>query len=391
MNHLHRNLTITACCVLSAVLGTIHAFSVFIPQWEGLPGADRASVSLIYSAALVCLTIAVLFGYRLYQRFSPFFIVLIAGAVAAIGLLLSAYAASLISLYITYGLIFGGANGVGYGYALQLSGQAAPNHRGLAMGLVTAFYAVGATVAPLLFTFLIERGGNALALQVMSAIVLLISLLAAGLIYWAKASYQSEPVMANRTLSSSLRRSRFLMWLGYGGAVAAGLMVIGHAYGIATWMSLDTTAAAWATTLVVFGNMLGGFSAGYFADRISSRSLLCWLPLFTAVGLVLLLLPIENQYLLVYIGLGLVGYCYGALIAVYPVAVADVFGAIAAPRIYGQIFTAWGLAGLLGPWLSGWLFDQSRSYTVALVVAMLLSFVSIVAIRLCFPKSDDLT
>ncbi len=391
MNHLHRNLTITACCALSAVLGTIHAFSVFIPQWEGLPGADRASVSLIYSAALVCLTIAVLFGYRLYQRFSPFFIVLIAGAVAAIGLLLSAYAASLISLYITYGLIFGGANGVGYGYALQLSGQAAPNHRGLAMGLVTAFYAVGATVAPLLFTFLIERGGNALALQVMSAIVLLISLLAAGLIYWAKASYQSEPVMANRTLSSSLRRSRFLMWLGYGGAVAAGLMVIGHAYGIATWMSLDTTAAAWATTLVVFGNMLGGFSAGYFADRISSRSLLCWLPLFTAVGLVLLLLPIENQYLLVYIGLGLVGYCYGALIAVYPVAVADVFGAIAAPRIYGQIFTAWGLAGLLGPWLSGWLFDQSRSYTVALVVAMLLSFVSIVAIRLCFPKSDDLT
>ena len=391
MNHLHRNLTISACCALSAVLGTIHAFSVFIPQWEGLPGADRASVSLIYSAALVCLTIAVLFGYRLYQRFSPFAILLIAGVMAAIGLLLSAYAASLISLYITYGLIFGGANGVGYGYALQLSGQAAPNHRGLAMGLVTAFYAVGATVAPLLFTFLIERGGNALALQVMSAIVLLISLLAAGLIFWAKASYQSEPVTANRTLSSSLRRSRFLMWLGYGGAVAAGLMVIGHAYGIATWMSLDTRAATWATTLVVFGNMLGGFSAGYFADRISSRSLLCWLPLFTAVGLVLLLLPIENQYLLVYIGLGLVGYCYGALIAVYPVAVADVFGAIAAPRIYGQIFTAWGLAGLLGPWLSGWLFDQSRSYTVALVVAMLLSFVSIVAIRLCFPRSVDLT
>jgi len=389
MSHLHRNLIIAACSAVSAVLGTIHAFSVFIPQWEGLPGADRASVSLIYSTALVSLTVAVLFGYRLYQRFSPLAIFSIAGVMATIGLLLSASVSSLDLLYITYGLIFGCANGLGYGYALQLSGQAAPDNRGLAMGLVTAFYAVGATTAPLLFAFLIERGGNALALQVMSAIVFAVSLLAAGLVRWAQASYQSEPLTANRSLVPRLKRARLLMWLGYGGAVTAGLMVIGHAYSIATWMSLGATAATWATTIVVFGNMLGGFSAGFFADRLSSRSLLCWLPLFTSIGLASLLLPLEQINLMVFVGLGIVGYCYGALIAVYPVAVADVFGAIVAPRIYGQIFTAWGLAGLLGPWLSGWLFDQSRSYTVALVVAMLLSFLSIVAIRFCLPSLKE--
>ncbi len=387
MNNLYRNLTIAACSVVSAVLGTIHAFSVFIPQWEGLPGADRAGVSLIYSVALVSLTVAVLFGYRLYERFSPFAIFSIAGVMATVGLLLSASASSLVLLYITYGLIFGGANGLGYGYALQLSGQAAPKDRGLAMGLVTAFYAVGATAAPLLFSFLIDRDGNALALQVMSAIVLVVSLSAAFLLRWTQARYQSEPLTASRSLLPSLKRVRLLMWLGYGGAVTAGLMIIGHAYGVATWKGLDARAATWATTVVVFGNMLGGFSAGCFADRLSSRSLLCWLPLFTSLGLGFLLLPLQQINLIVVIGLGLVGYCYGALIAVYPVAVADVFGTTVAPRIYGQIFTAWGLAGLLGPWLSGWLFDRSGSYSLALVLAMLLSFVSIMAIRSCSSAS----
>ncbi len=386
MSELRRNVTIAASAALSAVLGSIHAFSVFIPEWERLQGADRASVSLIYSAALLALTVAVLFGHRVYQRLPPFAIFATVGMVAALGLALSAGGSSLASLYLTYGLVFGGANGLGYGYALQLSGQAATARRGLAMGLVTAFYAVGATASPLLFVFLIGRGGNALALEVMSAIVLVVSLAAAALVRWSKARYESEPASAIQALSPILKRARVLMWVAYGSAVAAGLMVIGHAYGIAAWMGLDASSATWATMAVAVGNMLGGFSAGYFADRLSSRVLLRWLPLFTSIGLLLLAWPLGTVWVVVFIGLGLVGYCYGAIIAVYPAAVADVFGGLAAPRIYGQVFTAWGLAGLLGPWISGWLFDQTGSYMMALLIAVLLSGISIVAIRSSLPS-----
>jgi len=383
MSDLQRKVTITASAALSMVLGSIHAFSVFIPQWEGLSGADRGSVSLIYSIALVSLTVAVLFGHRLYQRMSPFAIFMLVGAIAAIGLVLSADRSSVITLYLTYGLIFGGANGLGYGYALQLSGQAASAHRGLVMGIVTAFYAVGATTAPPLIVFLINQGGNALALKGMSVIVFLVSAVAAVLVRWSRARYESESSSAIQALTPTLAYARTLLWFGYGSAVAAGLMVIGHAYGIATWLNLNANSAAWATTVIAFGNMLGGFSAGYYADRLSSRALLRWLPLFTSIGLVILIWPPETGWIVVFIGLALVGYCYGAIIAVYPVAVTDIFGALAAPRIYGQVFTAWGLAGLLGPWFSGWLFDLTGTYTVALLFAVLLSGISMVAIRHC--------
>ena len=147
----------------------------------------------------------------------------------------------------------------------------------------------------------------------------------------------------------------------------------------------DECKRTWATTIVAFGNMLGGFSAGYYADRLSSRVLLRWLPLFTALGLILLVLPLSSTWILAFVALGVVGYCYGAIIAVYPVAVTDIFGALAAPRIYGQVFTAWGLAGLLGPWASGWLFDQTGSYLTALLAAVLFSGVSVLAIRFCLP------
>ena len=56
---------------MTFVLGTIHAFSVFVPDWEALPGASRANVSFIYSLALASLTIAVLFGHLVFSRLRP--------------------------------------------------------------------------------------------------------------------------------------------------------------------------------------------------------------------------------------------------------------------------------------------------------------------------------
>lgn len=380
-----RNTTVAACAALSAVLGTVHAFSVFVPEWEQIPGANRASVSLVYSMALVALTVAVLAGHRIYRRLSPPVVMLIAGIGAGAGLILSAHSDSLFLLYLTYGLVFGSANGVGYGYALQLAGQAVSAHRGVAMGLVTAFYAVGATVAPMFFLMLITRGGNAMALTAMGMVALFVSVFAALLVRWAGASYQGEAASDIQPLALSLQRTRLLLWVGYGSAVAAGLMIIGHAYGIAYWLRPRADLSEWSPTIVALGNTVGGFSAGYYADRLSSGALLRWLPVISAAGLLLLLKLTADMWLIAAIGFGLVGYSYGAIIAVFPVAVADLYGAQAAPRIYGQLFTAWGLAGLLGPWASGWLFDRTASYTAPVLIAVVLSGIAVIAIRMSLP------
>ena len=275
---------------------------------------------------------------------------------------------------------------MGYGYALQLAGQSTLSHRGMAMGLVTAFYAVGATISAPLFVFLLGRGGNTLALQSMSAFMIMLALLTAAMLIWSKAQFQCAPKSGNNELSPALKRARILLWVAYGCAVTAGLMVIGHAYGIAAWLGLNSAAATIATTAVAFGSMIGGFGAGYYADRSSSKTLLLWLPFLSCIGLLLLAFPLTQMQIFTFSALSLVGYCYGAIIAVYPVAIADIYGGLIAPKIYGQIFTAWGLAGLVGPWVSGWFFAKTNSYTAPLLAAVVLCCISIAAIHRCLPN-----
>ena len=96
--------TLAACVVLSAVLGTIHAFSLFIDPFEEGLDAGRGAVSSVYSLALVALTLAVLTGHPLFRRLPGPLVALGAAGGAAAGLLLASSAASIAVLIVGYGL-----------------------------------------------------------------------------------------------------------------------------------------------------------------------------------------------------------------------------------------------------------------------------------------------
>ena len=114
-------LTLAGGSVLTFVLGSIHAFSVFVEAWENLLGASRADVSLTYSLALAALTASVLLGHRIYPRLAPPVLALVICSIAAAGAMIASAASSLPVLWLGYSLLFGGANGAGYGFALQVA------------------------------------------------------------------------------------------------------------------------------------------------------------------------------------------------------------------------------------------------------------------------------
>jgi OFA family oxalate/formate antiporter-like MFS transporter len=90
------------------------------------------------------------------------------------------------------------------------------------------------------------------------------------------------------------------------------------------------------------------------------------LPLLSAAAL--LAMTLSGEVLSVVALLSLVGFSYGSVIAVYPVAISNRFGA-RGPEAYGRVFTAWGFAGLAGPWSAGWIFDWRGGYEPALLAA----------------------
>ena len=61
-------------------------------------------------------------------------------------------------------------------------------------------------------------------------------------------------------------------------------------------------------------------------------------------------------------------YCYGTQLSVYASTTGDFFGTKNLGINYGLLFTAWGVAGIIGPIIAGRLFDIFGNYTNAFYV-----------------------
>lgn len=351
-----------AASLVSAVLGSVHAFSVFLVPLEQMLEMGRGTISLTYSFALVFLTLTVLLGPRIYGRFRPEAIFLVVAMLGAVGPVIAALSTGVWGVWLGYSMCFGVANGLGYGFGLQYAARANPERIGWAMGVVTAAYALGAAVAPLGFERAIAAGGFSLAMLALAGVVLTVGVLAAIIVGRTGVAYQDE----EGTAGGPLRGSRIVwLWLGYGAGVAAGLMAIGHAAGIAEIAGLVGWLAA---AVLACCNLAGSLVAGALADRAPMRVLLSALPLITALSLAGLVLFADQTLVF----LGLIGFAYGGTIAAYPAAVGREFG-VDGPRAYGRVFTAWGTAGLFAPWLAGQIFDWSAGYDAALWLASMLA------------------
>lgn len=374
---------LAAATLLTGSLGSIHAFSVFIAPLETIYGTSRESVSLVYSFALLSLTAAVLGSHRVFRLANPAPLVLAIGLCAAGGLMLPLWVDGLLSVQIGYGVIFGFSNGLGYALALQMAARAIPAKASTAMGAITAVYALGAMLFAQLFQWVVAQGGFQAALTVIAIIMLLVGLFGAAAARLSRVTLASPGQDAPPASTAGSGKLTALLWLGYGSGCLAGLMAIGHAAGIVQSLGGRGALLTTGVTLIAVGNAAGGFGAGYLADRFSVRGLLAACSLVSAATLMALAFTADPRLVLLW--LAAVGVCYGAIIALYPAVTITYFGVQRMAKIYGRIFTAWGLAGLMGPWIAGWLYDQSSSYRIAAILAASAAVVS-AATSLFLPK-----
>ncbi len=78
-----------------------------------------------------------------------------------------------------------------------------------------------------------------------------------------------------------------------------------------------------------------------------------------------------------YVMVFIVYWCYGTQLSVNGSTAADFWGTRNAGINYGMLFTAWGVAGIIGPRIAGVLFDKYKNYQMAFYTAAVLAAVAL--------------
>ena len=364
--------SLAGCVLLSGVLGSIHAYSLFIESFESDLGVGRGGAGAPYSVALASLTLAVLVSHRLFRLVPGPLVALIASGGAAIGLLLAASANSLAGVVLGYGIVFGAFNGLGYAFSLQRASESNPDRRGFALGLVTAAYALGGASTALVLDKHVAASGATSALRWLALAIAVTGIVTSALL----ANNDSPARGSSARLSSANLRTLAPLWMAYLLAVLAGLMALGHAAAI-----VDDAGGPGGAAVVAAGlaSASGGLWIALVADRTATDRLLRLLPLGSAIVLVVAAMASHGVVLMV--AVAGIAFTYGALIAIYPLAVAQRFGQDGYSQAYGRVFTAWGTAGLVGPVGAGHLFEVTGSYRIPMFLAAAAAIGSAVVAR----------
>jgi len=366
---------LTAAGILTLVLGTIHGFSVLLEPLESGFYLSRTQASGFYSLALICLTMAVLGSHYLLSRFSVVVNAGVACSVAVFGLSIAALADTAWEFGLGYGVLFGTANGFGYALSLQLAARAYPQRRGLAIGAVTALYAVGAAFFAMITGAMLEPFGLSGVMGGMAAILGLALVAVILLVRQTDISSRYPKLEIEDNLRGDMRLQIWL-WLGYLGACTAGLAVLGHAAAIVRSSGGSESDSLNAVIWIGFTTGLGGVLAGWLIDSYGYKRLLIILPGLTT-GVLILIALVGGK--LVIPGLAIAGGLYGATITVVPAAISLLFGIGGSAAIYGRVMTAWGAAALCGPMIGGLGYDLTGGYTTTLLLAAVIALIAVVA------------
>lgn len=367
---------LAAALLICLCFGSIHAYGVLLARIEHWLHTSRTLASLGYAIAVAALTLGVYVNGRLDGLVRPPVRLVICGSVAATGLIIAGFSSGVWGLLLGFGVMYGLSNGIAYAASLGLAASAMPGREAQAMGIATAAYGLGAVLFAQAFDVALTSLSASNILLLLAPIILVVCGLGAALA-GDRGRVGLNAVVGNKT---AMQKPLLFLWFSYLLGAFAGLMVLAHAPAIAVWRDGATAHAGFISGAVSIGSVAGG----YFGGAIGA-----WLPGPRGVALPLLSqaialasLPFTTGLSGIVAVLGLVGLCYGVLIAVVPVEVRRIAGPEAFAVSYGRVFSAWGIAGIAGPLTAGYLYDVTLGYGAALMAAALLSLSSCLFIML---------
>ncbi len=368
---------------INLALGVLYAWSVVSKQITREWGWNETQAALPYSVAIIVFAIMMVPAGRMQDKYGPRLVATLGGILCGIGFIIASLGQSITGIVIGFGILAGAGIGCGYASATPPAVKWFPPARtGLIAGLVVAGFGLASVyIAPLanhlLSAFGIQSTFLILGIAFLIAVVILSQLLKnppagykpAGNPAPAKAGSAPKPptVAADYEWTEMIRTPQFfLLWIMFVFGAGAGLMIIGKLAKIVD-LQAGIKAGFIFVALLAVGNAAGRIIAGVLSDKIGRTWTMFAVFVFQAV--LMFLLRGLDAYGTLFLASVLIGFNYGANLSVFPSATKDYFGLKNFGVNYGFVFTAWGVGGILGPMLSGLIFDSDKNFNNAYLIA----------------------
>lgn len=375
---------------LGAVLGTAQfAFGVFIIPLEEEFGWTRTQVNVALSLGVLTGVFSPLAG-RYMDRFGARWIMAVGLALIAVGFFLRAAMNELWEFYVFSAIIFAGTAGVTNLPAGRLVTLWFARTRGRMMGFVTAGNNFGAMISVPLVAALIAAAGWRSGFAVIGAVMATLMVLTLLVIRdrpedvekelgkrWTPTGTDAASARAAREGLTTRQAIRvYAFWLIMVGMALQQFARTAVATQLIPHLEQDgfsTGAAAAAVSLVAFFAMSSKIIFGRLSEQITALYAYVIIIALQIIGLVTLVYspsqPIGWLALVIF-GLGM-----GGVGALGPLAIAETFGLRNLGSIMGLMSFAVILPTIIGPVMSGQVFDRTGVYDDAfLATAVLLTF-----------------
>jgi hypothetical protein len=339
----------------------------FLEPLETLLALSRAELALVFALSSAGFAAGMNLAPYVYGVTSTPMLVLACAGASALGIVLAATAAGLVQLAVGYGVFFGLGGGAAYILVQQAVNLTVTRHRGLVNGYVVALYPAGAMVAAPLFGWGIRTFGVRETLGALAVVLAVTGAISAWLI--ARSGVRLTRATTSVAFEAGERRGRVFwqLFVVFFLAASAGLMVLSQAAGIITAYGGATALAVCGTTFIAGTIAVARLGGGWMVDWLTIPSVAAGAHVIALAGNVALTLWPGPRVSV--IALALVGFGYGLVSGVTAAAVAVYWRRALYGLVASRIYLAWCAAAIILPIAAGHLFDVTRGYGTAILIA----------------------
>jgi MFS transporter, OFA family, oxalate/formate antiporter len=372
----NKYLIVLAGMIMQLSIGSIYAYSKWIEPLSKELNWDAHDTKIGFSLAICFLGLTAGFMGNFAQKIGPKKAGLLASIFLTLGLLGSAFAVKIDSIYLFY-LTFGVLQGIGLGFGYIAPVYTVvkwfPDSPGLASGIIIMSFALGSLFASFLIGPLYASMGLSGAFATLG--------IAYGICISLSALYLANPIINSNSNNSHedltakqiLTDKRFIaLWLLLFLNVCGGIAIISKAAILGEEVvGMNTTQATMFVAIIGLFNGIGRLFWSSISDKIG-----CWTTFMIFIGInasCFALIPTfsTNQFSFQTLTFIIIAG-YGAGFATMPSFVKSIFGVEKYGKVFGYTLTAWSAAAFVGPLLLGLTTDISIFYLFSFLLLIAL-------------------